>query len=365
MDRSFLRSSCTKWLREWEWRHQWGHPLIQGGFLLLVFLWRRYAHLPWSGVSVALIAVLAAVMSIYPDMRPRYKFVYLFLMAALLVTEFRAMRKDRIEESQLQDERLMAMLNGEQQATKTMLDGEKQGTKRIIEEENQKFDAVLKQDQKEFAQTLQTILSTHAQDEVHFGNVVKQEEDLFAEQQTLSEQFAGRMVPADKPTPENSCGRAMSRLFPRLPKIPESGITVLYGDNNAVQVVSLPYTIVEIGDTPVVSASRIKEGSNEVYLSIDFRDSSGKVAVRVDNNGVLNPSGDLFVLRPDKSTVLIDDAFGREVFRANYLNPHAFQISGELRYCGKSISLLQQRLHGTCVGAVGGTAIYIPAPPCP
>jgi hypothetical protein len=56
-----------------------------------VVWWTPYKHLPWTGTGVALIALLAALMSVHEGLQSRHKVVYFTLMALLLLVEFRAM----------------------------------------------------------------------------------------------------------------------------------------------------------------------------------------------------------------------------------------------------------------------------------
>jgi hypothetical protein len=88
-----------------EFRKYWFYYLCYIAVLCAIAWWMPYTRLPWPGVAVAIIAVLAAVMSVHPDMHPRHKVIYFSLMAALLLTEFRAMRKDRedVEQKALAD----------------------------------------------------------------------------------------------------------------------------------------------------------------------------------------------------------------------------------------------------------------------
>lgn len=76
-------------------RRHWFYLLIQAVSVGFWIWWLPYAHVPLPGYAVAAIAVLAAVMSVHPDIRPWQKFVWLLLIGAFLVTEFRAIRKDR------------------------------------------------------------------------------------------------------------------------------------------------------------------------------------------------------------------------------------------------------------------------------
>lgn len=80
----------------------------------------------------------------------------------------------------------------------------------------------------------------------------------------------------------------------------------------------------------------------------------------MDANGiVIGRNVGIHVLRPDKSTVLIEDDFGETVLRARYLNPQAFQVDGSIPYRGRIIPLLPV-LHGMCtVEGVGPSDIRI------
>jgi hypothetical protein len=76
-------------------KNHWFYLLIQAVSIGFWIWWLPYAHIPLPGYAVAAIAVLAAVMSVHPDMRQWQKFIWLLLIGAFLVTELRAIRKDR------------------------------------------------------------------------------------------------------------------------------------------------------------------------------------------------------------------------------------------------------------------------------
>ncbi|MGA2652154.1 MAG: hypothetical protein ABSF28_16600 [Terracidiphilus sp.] len=54
------------------------------------------SHVPLPGFAVAVVAGIAALMSVHPDLRPWQKFIYLLLIGAFIVIEFRAIRSDRL-----------------------------------------------------------------------------------------------------------------------------------------------------------------------------------------------------------------------------------------------------------------------------
>src|SRR6202034_3787224 len=91
------------------------------------------------------------------------------------------------------------------------------------------------------------------------------------------------------------------------------------------------------------------EGSNDLSIWIDFRDEQNRVLLRVNKNGVVNRSPNLTVLHPNKSTFLIEDEYGAEFLKAIYINPYAFQISGNMLYCGKILPI-NSRMTDSCFG---------------
>jgi hypothetical protein len=66
---------------------------------LIVAMW-WWCNLPVPGYSVAVIAALAAAMSIHGEMKPWHKAIWMLLIGAFLILEFRAINKDRREYSQ-------------------------------------------------------------------------------------------------------------------------------------------------------------------------------------------------------------------------------------------------------------------------
>lgn len=70
--------------------------VLQIACLPLAIWWIRYSHLPPPGWAVAFIAGAAAAMSVHDDMKGWQKGLWMLIIGAFLVTELRAIRKDRI-----------------------------------------------------------------------------------------------------------------------------------------------------------------------------------------------------------------------------------------------------------------------------
>jgi hypothetical protein len=77
----------------------------------------------------------------------------------------------------------------------------------------------------------------------------------------------------------------------------------------------------------------------------------------MDKDGIVNRSN-LILLHPDKSTFLLQDEYGRDIFRAQFLNPKTFEVSGKLGYCGKLFPVQNPNIHGYCSVHNGGGIAY-------
>ncbi|HTX77368.1 MAG TPA: hypothetical protein VMD29_14250, partial [Terracidiphilus sp.] len=148
----FKRHLLVHW-KEWEADKHWPYMVCQFATLAVVLWWIRRDCLPWPGVAVALIAILAALMSVEQGMKGRHKAVYFVLMAALLVTEFRAMRKDRDDSEQKQQ---------------AFFAQQKAGFEAISKQSDQNFQSTTKQAQHDFEVTAKGLESAYSQSQIGF-----------------------------------------------------------------------------------------------------------------------------------------------------------------------------------------------------
>jgi hypothetical protein len=77
------------------WKTQWFFICLQVVSIAWATVW--YFDIPHPGYSIALLAVVAAAMSIHPDMHGWQKGLWLLIMGAFLLVEFHALDKDRTE----------------------------------------------------------------------------------------------------------------------------------------------------------------------------------------------------------------------------------------------------------------------------
>lgn len=335
---SFLRTWSMRRLRSarawrrlvlWNWKQQWPYMMCQGAAGAALLWWIPYRHLPWTGTGVAIIAFLAALMSVHRDLQRRHKVLYFTLMAFLLITEFRAMRKDRSDNQQDQRTAQSELAAQENTRLEGLLAGERENTRKLLEQENTNLGSVLRQDQGEFERSLTAILKSHKEDEDAFGNVVKKQEDMLQEQHDLSEQLFGRLVPGSSPTPVNACSGNRD--------LPSDGVTVIYGGSASITR-TFPHTILEVGNAQVISIDRVP-GSPDLALSLNFTDTDNRIILRIDKNGAVLRTSGLILLHPDKSTFLIQDEYGKDFLRASYLNQSTLEVQGTGFYCGRTFRI--------------------------
>jgi TusA-related sulfurtransferase len=343
-----------RWLK-WDWRRHWFYLFCQLAAFVCSLWWLPWRHLPWPGVAIAGIAVLAALMSVHPRIGPRHKVVYFVLIALLLRTEYAAIRKDRDEaEFERQSvraeehKRLQTLLESERMNTET-------STRRLLDQENESLSAVLRQDQDQFTETISTLLNTHQQDEREFASIARQARDLIDSQRQLSEQFMGRLIPGTDPVPENACTRHNQE--------PKKGQMLVIFGSNAEIVKDFPHSIVTLGGHSVLSVDRVHE-SNNIYLSLDFRDFKNRVIFRADKNGVVNHSVGLNLLHPAKSVFLLEDEYGSEFLKIQFVNPQVLKVTGKIIYCGDVYPLVPKSIGGAC-SVFSTSTVSIGMPACP
>ena len=76
------------------------HPiflLLQLSALALFLYWLPWGHLPLPGSGIAIVSVLVAAMSLQGEISQAQKALWMLIIGAFVVTEFRAIRKDRDE----------------------------------------------------------------------------------------------------------------------------------------------------------------------------------------------------------------------------------------------------------------------------
>jgi hypothetical protein len=86
-------------------RQHWFFEILQLCAVLMAVYWWPWRRLPVPGYAIGVLALLAAIMSLHTEMGRWHKVVWILLVGAYLVIEFRAIKKDRTEYATLEESR--------------------------------------------------------------------------------------------------------------------------------------------------------------------------------------------------------------------------------------------------------------------
>jgi hypothetical protein len=77
------------------------------------------------------------------------------------------------------------------------------------------------------------------------------------------------------------------------------------------------------------------------------------------NGFIVSKNYELYLLRPDKNTVIIWDGYENEILKARFLNPKAFAVQGMVQYQDKKVPLDIQGMSNSCFGHSPEAEIWI------
>jgi hypothetical protein len=277
--------------------------------LLALYLW---LHTPAPGYSVGCLAVVAVLMSLHADMHPAHKALWILVAGVLLIIEFRAINKDRKD-------------NQEQQAC--IRAQEAQSFESILDQEKRNLAAISTQQEDSFRATVSMLIAAQRQDRSQFQTLLATQQALFDHEQALVESLSGKLVPASDPTPNTACGDMGS-----------DDVLILLGDTNAAMTNNFPHAIMQVHGRDVISVDKDLGGT--VVINMEIRGVDNKIIARLDRSGfVVNRNSELQVLRPDRSTLTVEDEYGTRVLYARFMNPRVIALRGIMRAQGLGIPI--------------------------
>jgi hypothetical protein len=125
----------------------------------------------------------------------------------------------------------------------------------------------------------------------------------------------GWLQPAKDPMPETGCG-----------EIARNRAIVVLGTNGFLFNGGDKIPTVRVGTCDVVSMARSPEG---ILVNASVYSANGELAARVENNEWhLVPGQISYGKRPDRSTLIVLDKFGKEMLWVRFLNPRAVRVRG-------------------------------------
>jgi hypothetical protein len=269
--------------------------------------WFPCSHLPNVGKGGILLAVGATLMPVFWErVGIVAKMPWIAMLFLLLGVEYRAIDKDKRDSTDY----LTSNFN-------KILDKENTNLENVLDQEHKNLQDILDSQQSDFTRMLGQILQQERQQAQEFNTVLAKEQRLFERQQEVSEFLTDKLIPASDPTPANTCHDA----YP-------DDVFVFFGSNgNASFTDKFPHTILQVRGRKIISIDRTE--NNSLTLSVDIRDSSNRIIARLNREGfAVSHNYDWYLLRPDESTVVVEDEYGNDVVRARFLNPRAFSVSG-------------------------------------
>jgi hypothetical protein len=247
---------------------------------------------------------------VWDDVRELGRAGLILTLVVLFAVEYRAIDK---EHKTYADDQKTA--RAEEKASFTeLLDKQHAGVQSILDQQDKNMRGMLEQEQEHFERTLGSLVAAHQQEEREFANLLRQEHELFNQQSNMLDFLTGKLIPASDPTPKTNpaCGFA-----------PNS--TLVFVGDSAFSASEFPHTILEINGESIIGIDRSPSGALELLINVMAAD--GRVIVRLDQRGAFIPSNRLFILKPDASTLIVQNEFGQDLINARYLNPHAFRIN--------------------------------------
>jgi hypothetical protein len=309
----------------------WKNPYTAWILLVIFSAWAFYwrSHIPTVGKAIAVLAVVAAVMATIKDIGGLLEFCWMLLLFGFLFLEMRAIDEDKKKTSE--------ELTGHFKDISTEA---AENMKKIIGDEDRNFQAVMETQQRQFSWTIAQLLKDEREQNKEFKTVLRKQEQLFDSQRQFAEFLNGKLIPASDPTPQNNCG-----------PLTENSIAIFLG-TTALVMDRLPSVGIAIHGEDVISVKRTESGYT--VLTVVMRDSSNRIIARLNENGfVVNPNYSLYMFRPDKSTVIVEDQFGRQMLYARFLNEHAFRLKGTLVYKDVQFPLELPNFKNSCMRNFG------------
>ena len=252
------------------------------------------------------------------------KMSWIAMLFVLLAVEYRAIDKDQRDAAAQEKTDLQAMGYG----FKTILENQQTSFAHLISQSQVNFDSLIQDERNNFNKMLMKNIEMQGQEHTNFSVLLNQEKELLAKQEELYDFTSNKLLPASDPTPPNSCGKTSS-----------DDVSIILGTHRNVAVTNkFPHVILNMRNRDVISIDRGSAGS--LVLTVDTRDTSGKIIASLSKDGfVVSKNYELYLLRPDKSTVIIEDGYGKAVLKARFMNPTTFALEGLVQSGGQAIPL--------------------------
>jgi hypothetical protein len=141
----------------------------------------------------------------------------------------------------------------------------------------------------------------------------------------------GSLVPANLPSPPDTCAENAELMGAKLPPIPTDSIRIFFGNSEAYS--SQQRLIVwQIDDEEILTLQKTETG---MYVSARIRDKDGQLVAQIVNNEFfINPHNSFQIKGPGTSSLVVNNDRGEQILDVEFLNPRVVKILGT--FFGKS-----------------------------
>jgi len=262
-----------------------------------------YKLVPYPGVCTVAITVIATVLTVRP-MGTRWRWGCVSVICVLSLFEFgaiakerRSYQKDRADEAKRLQHNFDAMFKAQKDD----------------------FDWTLQQAQRDFSRTIQPLEQLLSGTDV----LLSSSQQIANGENEINQSMNGYLLPGSTATPSLKSLNCVGMDMP--PISPERDYFLLIGGSTWI-VDTFPFIALSSKDS---SIQINKSGRGYLLVDLEIQNMDGTMVARCDEYGC-EVSPRYFKRHPDKSTLIVDDVYGRTVFKEQYLNPHCLVIEGKV-----------------------------------
>ncbi|MGC2098710.1 MAG: hypothetical protein WA646_19400 [Candidatus Sulfotelmatobacter sp.] len=228
--------------------------------------------------------------------------MWIAMLFLLLGVEYRAIDKEHNDYTKDQSD----ARKEERDSFQRLLDKQEDSVRRILEQEDQHF-----------KDTFAEAIRQDKHENARFYALLGRQEQLFRRQEELAQALNGRLLPANEPTPANSCHQGS-----------DTSVVVMLGNEsqyNAALVDRFPHVVFKSRSGAMLSLDR---QGDSLVVNLDIKSADGKIIARLNQDGFSINRSNYFEMKKDKSSLVVFDEYGAQVLRVRYLNPRAISIDG-------------------------------------
>lgn len=162
------------------------------------------------------------------------------------------------------------------------------------------------------------------------GYRTKDEWDKWRKSKIESTSLSGELLPSNKPTPTNACG-----------KIPSNAIAIFLG-NSVAYSSKFPHTVIKVVNQDLLT---IDKNIEKITISARFFSRDGKIVAELKNNKFyVNPNNYFRLERPNNHTLKVYDQEAQEVLNVEFINRKVIKLLGIFYFPNRSPVIIKENV---------------------